>query len=144
MSKVWKFNIKIDLGKAKELTVSGVIGGVLIAVLAEGAATTTHLVIDHHWKSVVPSDEKRPATPAQTRADPLGYSPPITFRDRWSATFAFQAAPASFVPWWLSYEELSPNALNGARNHNFQRDHQAPVVPTARPPREMWPLRGVF
>lgn len=132
MSKVWKFNIKIDLGKAKELTIGGVIGGVLMAVLTGGAESITQLAIGHGWKSVVASGDKRPAAPVQAQREPLICVPSMPFRNRWP-TIASQAEPASFVPWWHFYEEVSSNTLIGTPYHNSQvRDHQAPVVPTAR------------
>jgi hypothetical protein len=134
VSKVWKFNIKIDLGKAKELTIGGVIGGVLMAVLTGGAETITQLAIGHGWKSAVASGEKTSVAPAQTRADQMGCLPSMPFSDRRPTVFAFQMAPTSFAPWWWHfYEELSRNALNGAPYHSSQvRDQQLPSVPTAR------------
>jgi hypothetical protein len=133
LSKVWKFNIKIDLGRAKELTVSGVIGGVLIAVLAEGAATITHLVIDHRWNSVVASGQQMPPVAMQAGPERSIRVASTPFRNRWPTLPDSQVAPVSFVPWWHFYAQFSSSALDGAPHSNGEaRDQQVLVVPMAR------------
>jgi len=131
-SKVWKFNINIDLGKAKQLTLGGVLGGVVMAILAEGAATVTHLVIDHRWRSVAASGEQAATAAKQAQSEPSISIPSMPFHDRWSALLDPHAAPASFVSWWHFYEEFSSSRPIDAPYHNSRvRDHKVSVVSSA-------------
>ena len=136
VSKVWRFNINIDLGKAKELTLAGILGGVLTAVLVEGAGTITHLIVGHSLKRVaIPSDENRSAAPKQARTEPLSCAPWMPFSDRWQSLFDFPRvfAPVSFESWWLFPDGFSANTPSGPPHPNSRvRDHPAPVEATRR------------
>jgi hypothetical protein len=127
MSKAWILKINVDLGKVKQFTAGSIIGGVLTAVLIEGATTITHLAIGHGWKSAFDaSGDNRPAAPPPVRPEQAGCLTAPSFNDRRQAL-----APAPAGPWWYPSDGYNPNTryalLRGSQSH----DRQAPVVPPA-------------